>query len=180
MRKGRKESDLMTLDRKQTDKQTGEARRADPADVATIDDILQALYEVISFPPGGRPDWARARTLFAPGARLIPPGAQGEALRVMSIDEFIEFGNSLFEENESLSQGFYENDVFRRVERFGSIAHVLSTYESRHAADDAEPFERGVNSIQLYNDGARWWTVTIFWETERADNPIPAEYLSSK
>jgi hypothetical protein len=30
----------------------------------------------------------------------------------------------------------------------------------------------------LRHDGTRWWLVTIFWDSERADNPIPAKYLN--
>jgi len=67
------------------------------------------------------------------------------------------------------------------------MAHVSGTYASRHAADDPEPFQRGINSFQrginsfqLLNDGSRWWIVDIFWHPERPDLPIPAEYLPEK
>ncbi|PYS40548.1 MAG: hypothetical protein DMF71_13055, partial [Acidobacteria bacterium] len=76
--------------------------------------------------------------------------------------------------------GFFEREVSRRVEKFGNIAHVFSTYESRHKLDDAKPFARGINSIQLMNDGSRWWIVTIFWQSEDEKNPLPAEYLRSR
>ena len=42
---------------------------------------------------------------------------------------------------------------------------------------DEKPFARGINSIQMFNDGSRWWLVTIFWDSERDDNRIPAAYL---
>jgi hypothetical protein len=41
---------------------------------------------------------------------------------------------------------------------------------------DAHP-ARGINSIQLFNDGARWWVVGLLWDTERPDKPIPPEFL---
>ena len=63
------------------------------------------------------------------------------------------------------------------MEAFGNIAHVFSTYESKHAKDDAKPFARGINSMQLLRDGDRWWLVTIFWDSEKPSNPIPSEYL---
>ena len=69
-------------------------------------------------------------------------------------------------------------ETARRVETYGHIAHAWSTYESRHKAEDPEPFARGINSIQLMHDGARWWIVTIFWEAETPENPIPEKYLS--
>jgi hypothetical protein len=73
--------------------------------------------------------------------------------------------------------GFFEKDLARRTERFGNIAHVFSTYESRHSASDPKPFARGINSFQLLNDGKRWWIVTIYWEEESPNNPIPTKYL---
>jgi hypothetical protein len=78
----------------------------------------------------------------------------------------------LFEEN-----GFYEKEIERRTEQFGQIAHVWSTYESRHSPDDPEPFMRGINSIQLFNDGSRWWIVNIYWQQETPTDPIPPAYL---
>src|SRR3954454_24487564 len=47
---------------------------ANPADVASIDSIIAALYDVISGPAAKKRDWDRFRSLFAPGARLIPTG----------------------------------------------------------------------------------------------------------
>src|SRR6266487_625345 len=147
---------------------------ANPADVATMDSTIAALYDVISGPPGKR-NWDRFRSLFIPGARLIPTGRRqtGEVgSRVLTPDEYIQRSAPLLEKN-----GFFEREVSHRVEKFGNIAHVFSTYESRHAKDDAKPFARGINSIQLINDGKRWWVVTVFWQGEDEKNPLPAEYL---
>ncbi|MFO0890527.1 MAG: hypothetical protein U0790_15465 [Isosphaeraceae bacterium] len=147
-------------------------------DVASIDGIVAALYESISGPAGPR-DWDRLRSLFLPGARLIPcrrpPGADATEARVLSVEDFIK----LVEPN-TKDRGFFEREVHRRAERFGAVAHVFSTYESRQAATDAQPFVRGINSIQLFFDGKRWWVVTIYWDSERPDQPIPPEYLPAK
>ena len=74
------------------------------------------------------------------------------------------------------STAFYEKEVARRVERFGHIVHVFSTYESRHDPAEA-PFARGINSFQLLFDGSRWWVVSVYWEAESGSVKIPAEYL---
>jgi hypothetical protein len=147
-------------------------------DVATMDGIIAAIYASISGPAGTR-DWDRLRSLFHPSARLIPcfPSPQDKekgviATRVFSIEEFIKAI-----EPRVKAEGFYEREIARRVERFGSVAHVFSTYESRHALDDGKPFTRGINSIQLFFDAKRWWTVTIFWDSERPGQEIPGEYL---
>ena len=49
---------------------------------------------------------------------------------------------------------------------------MWSSYESRRAPGEA-PFARGINSMQLLKDGDRWWIVTIYWDSERPDNPLP-------
>ena len=60
---------------------------------------------------------------------------------------------------------------------FGNVCQVFSTYESRRAPSDEKPFMRGINSIQLVNDGKRWWVASVVWDTEKPDKPIPAQYL---
>ena len=155
-----------------------QAPAADPKDVATMDAIIAALYDVISGPAGQKRNWDRFRSLFVPGARLIPTGRRptGETVsRVRTPEEYIQGSSTLLEQN-----GFFEKEVSRRVEKFGNIAHIFSTYEARHKAEEEKPFMRGINSIQLMNDGKRWWIVTVFWQAEDATNQLPAEYLRSR
>lgn len=145
------------------------------ADVHTIDGILTALYDVISGPAGQSRDWDRMRSLFAPGARLIPTVYAADsvpALRVWDVEQYIATAGPRLEES-----GFFEREISRRTERFGGVVHAFSTYESRRAANDKKPFARGINSIQLFHDGARWWIVSVYWEAERPKNGIPAKYL---
>ena len=150
---------------------------ARPADVASIDAIIAAVYDVISGPKHKVRDWDRMRSLFIPGARLIPTGRRQNGTfgsRVMTVEDYITGSATMLQE-----MGFRETEIARRTERYGNIAHAFSTYES-YRGDEAAPFARGINSIQLWNDGSRWWIVTIFWEGERPDNPIPERYLKGK
>jgi YVTN family beta-propeller protein len=144
-------------------------------DVSSIDRIIATVYDVISGPAGQKRDWDRFRGLFAPGARLIPTGRRPDGtrtIRVMTPDDYAAAAGPQLERN-----GFFEREIGRRTEEFGGIAHVFSTYDSKRLASDSVPFARGINSIQLMNDGKRWWVVTIFWDSERPDNPLPARYL---
>ena len=151
---------------------------ADPRDVESIDGIIAAIYDVISGPAGQKRDWARERSLFIPGARLIPtatvPGKTDVDLAplVLDIEGYIARVEPLFEK-----EGFYEKEIARRVEQFGRIAHVWSTYESRHDPSEPQPFMRGINSIQLFNDGKRWWILSIYWQHESKQHPLPQKYL---
>lgn len=155
---------------------TPNAPAANPADVSSMDAIVAAVYDVISGSASKKRDWDRMRSLFFPGARLIPTSPRstgGYGSRALTVDEYIQRASAIFEK-----QGFFEREAARKVETFGQIAHVFSTYESRHNADDAKPFQRGINSIQLMNDGKRWWIVTIFWQGEDEKNPLPEKYLA--
>ena len=158
-------------------------------DVSSIDAIINAAYAVISGPAGRPRDWERERALFLPGARLIPtaakagdPPPQGSgtarnegklAPQFLDTEAYIARVEPYFREH-----GFYETEVARRTEQFGRIAHVWSTYESRCREDDPEPFMRGINSFQLFHDGARWWIINIFWQHESAEHPLPERYLA--
>jgi hypothetical protein len=147
---------------------------ANPADVVSADAIIKAVYDVISGPAGKKRDWDRMRSLFIPGARLIPTGprqAGGYGTRVLTVEDYITSGGPYLEK-----EGFFENEIARRTETFGQIVHAFSTYESRHKPEE-KPFARGINSIQLMNDGKRWWIVTIFWQGEDEKHPLPEKYL---
>ncbi|HEY0101427.1 MAG TPA: hypothetical protein VGB76_21055 [Pyrinomonadaceae bacterium] len=151
---------------------------ANPSDVATLDAILAAVYDSISGAKGKARNWDRFRSLFIPGARLIPTfkrPAGDFVSRVLTPEEFIASSGKFMEE-----QGFFEHGIANHVEQFANIAHAFSVYEGRHDTADAKPFVRGINSIQLMNDGKRWWVVTIFWQAEDAANPLPQKYLDAK
>jgi len=107
---------------------------------------------------------------FIPAAK--PHANDGLAPQILDVDGFIARVEPYFAEH-----GFFETEIAQRTEQFGHIAHVWSTYESRHSADDPNPFMRGINSFQLFYDGNRWWIVNIFWQQESAEDPIPEEYL---
>lgn len=137
-----------------------------PSDVATLDAILHALYEVISGPAGQPRDWDRFRSLFLQGGRLMPivsvPGERS-AVRFLSADDFIQRVEPIF-----AIEDFWERESRRQTETFGHFAHVLSFYESLRSPNGS-PFERSVNSIQLFNDDFRWWIVSVMWNTSRTE-----------
>lgn len=146
---------------------------AAPADVESVDAIIAALYDVISGGVGQTRNWNRMRSLFVPGGHLMPavPRPQGGiGMRMLGVNDYIAVSGPQLER-----VGFREREIARRTEQFGHIAHVWSTYEGRTETDST--VIRGINSIQLMNDGTRWWVVSIFWEAERPNNPLPEGYL---
>jgi hypothetical protein len=150
---------------------TETAHPANPADVASLDAIMRAVYDVISGPAGQKRDWNRMRSLFTSNARMMPHGARG--LRSGSVEDYISSSGPFLEE-----RGFVEREIARRVEQYGDIAHVFSTYEGRFSVGEAAPV-RGINSFQLVRHAGRWWVVSIMWQAETPQTPIPAGYLTS-
>lgn len=148
---------------------------AEPAAVETVDGIIAALYASISGPAGPR-DWEHFGSLFLPGAILMPALPQPDSLPpppAFSAVEYRERAEPYLREHP-----FWEVEAARRVERFGTVVHVWSTYESREDPE-AEPFARGINTITLVRHAGRWWVAAIVWDAEREGNPIPEEYLRS-
>jgi hypothetical protein len=148
--------------------------KATPADVSSVNSILAALYDVISGPAGQPRDWNRFRSLFVPDARLIPT----RHAKTGNGADVVPYTPEQYQERATpaLAKGFFERGIHNSTESFGNIVQIFSTYESRHTKD-GKPFQRGINSIQLLKDGNRYWIVTILWDGETADAPIPAKYL---
>jgi len=143
------------------------------ADVASVDGIVKAIYEAITFPEGELPKMDRFRSLFTPNAQFIRLDPEGA--RIMDAESFI--SSFLERVRTGVLKSFYEREIFRKTNAYGRITQVFSTYEKGMNTEDPKSFIRGINSIQLYYDGQRWWISSIVWEDERSDNPIPDEYL---
>ena len=151
---------------------------ADPKDVSSPVAIVAAVYDVISGPAGKKRNWDRMRTLFVPDARMIPTAKRpsGESTRrVLTVEEYIANSGPFLEKD-----GFFEMEIGKKTEQFGNIVHVFSTYESKRTLTDEKPFMRGINSFQLWYDGKRWWVITILWQSESKDTPIPGKYITPK
>jgi hypothetical protein len=145
-------------------------------DVATLDGIIAALYGSISGPAGQERDWPRMRSLLTADARLVPTGRNqaGEGVRLSwDLETYIQRAGAQLK-----AGGFFESEIGRHVDRYGNIAQIFSTYDSRRTLEDEKPFMRGINSIQAWFDGTRWWISTVFWQSEGPNNPIPEQYLS--
>jgi hypothetical protein len=144
-----------------------------PDDVATIDGMVRAFYEVITGPAGQPRDWARDRTLYMNGLRFVMVEYDKDGrpdARIVDHQQFVDATDA------GLRKGFFEKEIHRVTQRFGPIAHVWSTYETRRT-QTGPVARRGINSIELFWDGHRWWIANAIWTDETPDNPIPKAYL---
>jgi len=142
-------------------------------DVASPSAVVRASYAAISGPPGELLNLDRFRSLFLPQTQLVSVNVKDGhgAARIMTLQEFADMVTAKIGKD-----GHIEREIAQRLEVYGNIANVWSTYESRKTADDPQ-VTRGINSIQLLNDGKRWWISGAQWQHETADTPIPAKYL---
>ena len=143
------------------------------ADTKTIESTLAALYKVISGEPNQPRDWDRFRNLFKPEGRLIPTRKDDSGnlvIKALSPDEYVELFQS------RIPTGFFERELSRKIETFGTVTHVFSTYETREKKDGPAT-NRGINSIQLFYDNHRYYIVNIFWCAESMGFELPKKYL---
>jgi len=143
------------------------------ADVKSADAIIAALYDVISGDPNTSRDWDRFKNLFKPEARLIPTRKSDKSeltIKSLTPDEYVQLFSS------RISTGFFERELHHKIETYGTLVHIFSTYETKEKKDGPVT-NRGINSIQLFYDGTRYYVVTIFWCAENTGFPLPDHYL---
>ncbi|MGH7460854.1 MAG: nuclear transport factor 2 family protein [Longimicrobiales bacterium] len=147
------------------------AKPARPEDVRSLDAIITAFYDVISHGPNQAIDWARDSTLYLADLRFKIIGGPAGSERVQLVDHA-----SYARSNADVTQGFFEREIHRVTQRFGPMVQVFSTYEWRRTVDGPVS-GRGINSIELFFDGTRWWISSAMWASETPQRLIPAEYL---
>jgi hypothetical protein len=153
------------------------AQQARPADIATPEAIVTATYDAINRRPGADYDWSRFRSLFLPNARLIPNVQQTSGqFTAMTVDDFVRWVDAGTTVGQPDDRGFAEEEIAHRIERYGVIAQVFSTYQKRFWDDD-QILGRGINSFQLVHNGGRWWIAGIVWDEETSGVDIPRRYL---
>ena len=128
-------------------------------DTMSIDNIVNAYYEVVSGPEGFIYDADRDTNIHASGALITKVFPDGRFQRH-------DLGTEQAMISVPYEQAFFESEVDRRVERYGNIAHVWSEFEMR-TSPAAEPYSSGFNSISLFFQNGRWWISS--WSTQYKD-----------
>jgi|AntRauTorcE11898_2_1112593.scaffolds.fasta_scaffold14681_1 hypothetical protein len=148
------------------------------SNVSSIDSIVTSIYQVISGDKGEERNWDLHKTIFHPEARIISNYVDEEGkyqISFFTVDEYMNQFRDYFKENNT-----YEKDVNRVIEIFGNMAHVFSTFESYRNAEDSTPYKLGTASIQLYNDGDRWYVLNMYYKNESENDKVPNKYIPSQ
>jgi hypothetical protein len=145
-----------------------------------IQQLLDALYQSICFAKDEQPTFESLRELFLPQGILVNNNNSATPL-VLSVSAFIEAIQSAIATG-GLEE-FHEREIARKIEVFGNIAHVFSTYEARFDRTAQDPFSIGINTIQLVRVGEsghqQWRVAAMAWNDQTAEERIPAGYLAA-
>lgn len=143
-----------------------------PDEARSVASLIEAMYSTISGEKNVERDWDKYRSFFHENARFVFMKPQGLAV-VVGVDDYIKNENQYIQK-----AGYLETELGARIDEFGRIAHVLSATELRRSAADPEPYSRGLNSIQLVRSNGRWWIMSLTWQAEMPDSPLPVELLN--
>jgi len=147
---------------------------ASPEDVASLDGIMKAYYEVGCGPAGQPRQWARDRTLYIPGVRLavtMDDASGKRVVRQLTHQEFVDLADP-----DMVKHGFYEHEIHRITHRYGDWAEIISTSEA-HQTPNGPVTARAIDNVELFWDGKRWWIVYASITEERPENSLPKEFL---
>lgn len=138
-------------------------------DVGTIDGLIRAYYAAVNVAPDAPRQWDRDKTLYSPWIRFVGLYQEGH-FSIYSHQELVDSTEPM------IQGGFSEREIHRIVRQYGNMAHVDSTYEGITGGPGGKRF-RGVNSLELYLDGDRWWIASVIWQAETSEYPIPADLM---
>ena len=142
-------------------------------DVSTVDGIIKAYYEVVSGPAGQPRQVERDLSLHHPDALVVIIGEDEDGKvkpNVMSVQGYHDRSKG------QPQPAFFEYEIGRRMQQHGAVTHVWSAYETTDEPG-GDPTGRGVNSIQLFFDGERYWITSWIFDGRAGAPEVPGEYI---
>ncbi|HZH97199.1 MAG TPA: nuclear transport factor 2 family protein [Flavisolibacter sp.] len=134
--------------------------------------IERFLY-VLSFPDSSSMQIDSLPALFTSDGKLV--ANSGKKPFIYTVPQYVESIRSSVRSGQLYSSR--ERELARKVDVFGNIAHVLSTYELTMVGKEGAIVRRGLNSIQLLKQDGKWLICSLIWDRERNELKLPAKYL---
>jgi hypothetical protein len=130
-------------------------------DVGTLDGIIKAYYDVVSVKKGEKVSYERDSLLHIADVRVGSAGIDAKGHPVLHYTTLLQYhkeSDAYMEKN-----GFYERETARQVLNIRNIYHVWSSYLERNEPN-GKIIGQGINSIELYYDGNRFWILGWFYD----------------
>lgn len=143
------------------------------SDLATVDAVIQALYESTRHTREHPQDWERFRSLFMPNAVLVQAASHGAY--EYSIDSYIE--EAQYFRDRDPTEEWYETEVARQTHQLEDVAHVFSVHVFGPATEHTQP-KRYTNSFHLvkideyqqhgtsFHQSMKWQITSWLWSAQ--------------
>ncbi len=142
-----------------------------PENPQTAREVVEELYELVTFEAGTTPDWSRVRSLFAQEAVVVLRTGR-ETMTIFTLDGFVDDFVQFIEARDVEKTGFTERILKMKTTVYGDIAHVLVLFDS-HIPGAERPPRPGIDSFQLIRQMGRWRIISITNDRPSPGNPIP-------
>jgi hypothetical protein len=135
------------------------------------EDIVNELYDLVSFKAGESPDWDRVRSLFLDEAVIILKTSR-DSSTVFNLEGFINDFISFIENSRVKTTGFTERIIKKKAMVFGDMAHILVVYEVSIPGTEFKP-QLGLDSFHLTKRKDGWKISSVLNEVPTPDKPLP-------
>jgi hypothetical protein len=148
-----------------------QAAQASPA--GTAEDVVRALYKMVTFDAGKNVDWEQVKALFIPEA-VIVLRASRTSMNVLNRNTFVDDFVRFIREAKLEDQAFEETIVAIKTQETGDVARSTVHYAARIPSRD-RPAQHGIDVFLLMKADGRWRIVSIVNEIVRPGVEVPEE-----
>lgn len=146
--------------------------------LTTIDSVVEALYQAVSFAKDVEPNYQLLQLLFHPRGHVVQPVEDTSGtLNPMCVSDFIKSLRTTLRAEGILALGGREEEIERRTLTFRRVAHVFSSYHFTLIGSET-PLARGVNTLQLVYDSERWWILSLAWDRAKPGESLTLSEMS--
>jgi len=146
---------------------------AQTAPAGGAENVVRALYRLVTFDAGKNVDWEQVKALFIPEA-VIVLRASRTSMNVLNRNTFVDDFVRFIREASLEDRAFEETIVAIKTQETGDVARSTVHYAARIPSRD-RPAQHGIDVFLLMKADGRWRIVSIVNEIVRPGVEVPEE-----
>jgi hypothetical protein len=146
---------------------------AQTAQAGSAEDVVRALYRMVTFEAGKNVDWEQVKALFIPEA-VIVLRASRTSMNVLNRNTFVDDFVRFIREAKLEDHAFEETIVAIKTQETGDVARSTVHYAARIPSRE-RPAQHGIDVFLLMKTDGRWRIVSIVNEIVRPGVEVPEE-----